>query len=867
MIRLDDLLTATAGMLMTGQEHNHAAIVFNGYCFDSRRAHPGELFVALKTDRGDGHDFVTEALARGCTGALVEAGRMPRDAQLKPQTPIIAVDDTFKALSGYAAFIVRKHGTPIIAVTGSVGKTSAREAIAAVLSRKHNVFRNPANFNGRLGLPIALGALEPQHNILVLEMATDAPGEIHELCQIAPPQVGIVTNVSETHLATFGTLSAVAAEKGMLIEALPENGLAILNRDDARVWAMRARTQAAVIGVRADTPLKLASVIAREIGHHFAIPEDDIDTALRDLPTLPGRMRPLRGMNGATLIDDTFSAGPASMRAAIDAVIAGRIAESPPEAKNPNSLLSTLSQTFLVLGDMDQLGDEAIHLHRDIGAYIATKTSLVAVNLQSPISNLLLITLGELAGHIAAGALDAGMDTAHVITTYTARDAHDAVTSRANAGDIVLVKGDTSARMERVVAALLADHADVSLLARQEPGWPQSASRVRLAQPTRPTWLEIDLDAIAHNARAIKQHIGPDVTLMAVLKANGYGHGAVKAARTALNNGAGVCGVASLNEAIALRAGNIDEPILILGYTPAWLAREALMRNLSVTLYDVDIARSFSRAATELGRAARVHIKIDSGMGRLGVLPEHAVAFIRMAAQLPGIEIEGVFTHFSCADSDAQYTRHQLARFQDVLREGNIVTHDQPVPPGGLAVTYLHAANSAATLALPEARLNMVRVGLSLYGLSPFSPAGDPDNPAIHLQAQLRPALAWKTTIAQVKTLPAGHPVSYGATYRCPDERRIAVIPVGYADGFRRAPAHATEVLVRGQLAQIVGRVCMDQTMIDVTDIAGVRIGDEVVVIGRQGNEKITVEEMAEHFGTINYEVVSAILSRVPRVS
>jgi len=326
------------------------------------------------------------------------------------------------------------------------------------------------------------------------------------------------------------------------------------------------------------------------------------------------------------------------------------------------------------------------------------------------------------------------------------------------------------------------------------------------------------------------------VTLMAVLKANGYGHGAVKAARTALNNGAGYCGVASLNEAIALRAGNIDEPILILGFTPAWLAREALMRNVSVTLYDLDIARAFSRAALELGRTARVHIKVDSGMGRLGVLPEHAAAYIRTVAQLPGIEIEGVFTHFACADSDPKYTRHQLAQFRDVLREGNIVMRGQRMSPGALAVTWLHAANSAATLSLPEARLNMVRVGLSMYGLSPFSPASDPDDPAIRLQTQLRPALAWKTTIAQVKTLPAGHPVSYGATYRCPDERHIAVIPVGYADGFRRAPAHATEVLVRGQRALIVGRVCMDQTMIDVTDIAGVRIGDEGVIASVLGS-------------------------------
>jgi alanine racemase len=345
---------------------------------------------------------------------------------------------------------------------------------------------------------------------------------------------------------------------------------------------------------------------------------------------------------------------------------------------------------------------------------------------------------------------------------------------------------------------------------------------------------------------------------MAVLKADGYGHGAVKAARTALNNGAAMCGVASLNEAVALRAARIEEPILILGYTPAWHAREALLRDVAVALYDLDVARAFSRAAQDLQRPARAHIKIDTGMGRLGVLPEQALDFIGAVAALPGVEIEGLFTHFSCADTDPDFTRLQLDRFRQVV----------DALPAAARPRLLHAANSAAALAYPDARLDMVRVGLALYGLSPF-PAGRPpaDPQAAETLAALRPALAWKTTIAQVKALPDGAPVSYGATYRCQGERRIAVIAVGYADGFRRAPQHFGEVLVRGSRAPIVGRVCMDQTMIDVTDIPAARVGDEVVLIGRQGGQAITAEDVAARLGTINYEVVSAILPRVPRVT
>ena len=288
----------------------------------------------------------------------------------------------------------------------------------------------------------------------------------------------------------------------------------------------------------------------------------------------------------------------------------------------------------------------------------------------------------------------------------------------------------------------------------------------------------------------------------------------------------------------------------MLGYTPAWQAREALLNDITVTLFSTDVARAFSKAAGELNRRARVHVKVDTGMGRLGLLPHEALSFLQEIADLPHLEIEGLFTHFSVADSDPDYTRWQLARFSEVLEE---------VHHAGFTIRYIHAANSAALLTLPEARFNLVRAGIALYGLAP--------SPQTPLPEGFRPALAFKTQIAQVKTLPPGSYVSYGNTYQTRGYERIAVIPVGYADGFRRAPRHWGEVLVKGQRAPIVGRVCMDQTMINATHIPHVRQGDEVVLIGRQGEEEITVDEVAERLGTINYEVVSEILARVPRVT
>jgi alanine racemase len=252
----------------------------------------------------------------------------------------------------------------------------------------------------------------------------------------------------------------------------------------------------------------------------------------------------------------------------------------------------------------------------------------------------------------------------------------------------------------------------------------------------------------------------------------------------------------------------------------------------------------------DLHRTAQVHIKVDTGMGRLGLLPDQVIPFVEEIRDLPGLALEGIFTHFSTADgADLEYTRQQLVHFQRVLeRLARIGVHFRTI----------HCANSAAILRLPESHFNMVRLGLAMYGLQP--------SPHVSLPAGFRPALAWKTTIAQVKALSPGQYVSYGNTYRTEKEEVIAVIPVGYADGFRRAPTRWQAVLVHGQRAPLVGQVCMDQTIVNVSHIPNVRVGDEVVLIGHQGKDQITAEEVASWLGTINYEVISEILARVPRV-
>ncbi|RME76356.1 MAG: alanine racemase [Chloroflexi bacterium] len=369
-----------------------------------------------------------------------------------------------------------------------------------------------------------------------------------------------------------------------------------------------------------------------------------------------------------------------------------------------------------------------------------------------------------------------------------------------------------------------------------------------LELPGRPTWAEINLDALARNVQILADTARP-ARLMAVVKANAYGHSAEAIARTALDSGAQWLGVATLAEGVILRLAGITAPILVLGYLPDSQAADALKFDIRATVFNHSTVQAFSRAAQEAGRTARLHLKVDTGMGRLGLLPDQVVPFLQ-AARLPGVEIEGIFTHFARADeADLSPTLAQLARFRTLLSELDRL---------GLRPSITHAANTAATIRLPEARFDMVRTGIGLYGLRPSPETPLPDGMA--------PVLSLKSTVGQVKTLPPGSPIGYGATYHTRGEETIAIIPVGYADGFRRAPTTWGEVLVHGQRAPLVGRVSMDQAAINITHIPNVQPGDEVVLVGRQGGDEITVDEIAARLGTINYEVVSQILARVPRL-
>ncbi|MDE6852520.1 MAG: alanine racemase [Lachnospiraceae bacterium] len=364
-------------------------------------------------------------------------------------------------------------------------------------------------------------------------------------------------------------------------------------------------------------------------------------------------------------------------------------------------------------------------------------------------------------------------------------------------------------------------------------------------------WAEVDLDAIYHNVAAAKALTRPGTRLMAVIKADGYGHGAVPLAEV-LDPLADAYGVAIVEEGIELRQAGVTKPILILGYTPESLYEPMLDYDITATVYTREMASSLSETALHRGKRAKVHIKLDTGMSRIGFLPDQkSLHEIQQIAAMPGIEIDGCFTHFARMDErDKGRAEEQFRRYMDFTEQ---------IEAAGIPLPVKHVSNSAGIIEMPEVNLDMVRDGICIYGLYPSEEVSKDLLPLI-------PAMQWKARVSHVKTLPAGVEIGYGGTYTTQGETKVATIPLGYADGYPRSLSNRGSVLIHGQRAAILGRVCMDQFMVDVTEIPDVQTGSLVTLFGRDGDVVLPVEEVADLSGSFNYEFVCDVGRRVPRV-
>ncbi|MDN4070651.1 alanine racemase [Paenibacillus vini] len=373
----------------------------------------------------------------------------------------------------------------------------------------------------------------------------------------------------------------------------------------------------------------------------------------------------------------------------------------------------------------------------------------------------------------------------------------------------------------------------------------------------RPTQAVIDLDALYSNYTELRQGLPSDMKLLACVKANAYGHGAATVAKELERYGADYLSVAFLDEALELRRAGVKIPVLILGYTPPHGVRTAWEHDITLTVFSWEVLETIRDLdPSEFPHKLKVHIKIDSGMGRLGLLPgEEAVAFIRNALQIPHVEVEGMYTHYATADEeDKSYTLEQYRRFQEVvdaLRE-----HEIHIP-------IIHTGNSAVAIDIPELSCRMVRIGIALYGLYPSD--------EVHRdRIKLRPILSLTTELVRVKTMPPHSAISYGAKYVTDRDERIGTIPIGYADGYSRLLGGKAQVLIRGRRVPVVGTICMDQCMVSLQPLAEeaeeIQAGEEVVLIGQQSGGQITADELASMLGTIHYEVICMLAHRVPRL-
>lgn len=370
--------------------------------------------------------------------------------------------------------------------------------------------------------------------------------------------------------------------------------------------------------------------------------------------------------------------------------------------------------------------------------------------------------------------------------------------------------------------------------------------------PSR-VYVGVDLAAISDNIQKIKDRVGPDVKVLAVVKTDGYGHGAVAMAHVLNEIGVYAFAVATIDEARELRVSGIRNPILILGYVFPNDLQDVIDYNVTSTVFSLESAKMIADYAAKRGKVAKIHIKLDTGMGRIGFVPsEDSKREIKEIFELPNIEVEGVFSHFATADeADLTFANSQAELFENFVDE---------LEKDGYHFAIRHICNSAGVLAMNEHYDNMVRAGIIIYGLMPSNEVHNRD------EIDLTPALELVSHVAYVKEVDADFAVSYGSTYKTTGKTKIATIPVGYGDGYPRALSNKGRVLINGTYAPIIGRVCMDQFMVDVTNVPNCKQGDEVILIGRQGEDEISVDEVAAKAGTINYEIICGINKRVPRI-
>jgi alanine racemase len=848
MINLYDILDSADGQLF-GEA---AAQIFSSFSFDPTSTRQGDLFVALKTETHDGHAHMEEAVKAGALGLMCTH---PPTFDTQGITVMI-MRDVEAALLRWTRYILQKYGVTVLAILGERGKVAAGHACAQILSGRYAVHHRPTDYAGRFSVPLGLSGLNSSHQLAIVEVNTLGLDDLSDLGVALSPAVALITSYSGSDSP------AALAPLRHFLNHLPSDGLAVLNFDQAPLRSLAREIPVPSLTVSVDrdgtsfgadltaynlllaldktgfdlrygserhlgkwTPLLgaphlYAALMGLAVGLSFDVPLSEGLTALTRLSPLPGRLRPLAGYQDSLLLDHSANADLGDFQASLEWLKGLRPASSAHETQIGQ--VSPHGKIFVVVGELNEAP----------GADLRS----IAQNLRECAD--VLVTEGEGAARWVKLAVEAGFPLAFTAMTYSPLDAALTVKRQLSPKDVVLISGNASARLERVVTELLKDPADHRHLARYD-----ASPSLQNERPPYASWLQVDLDAIARNTRRLADLLGPDVTLMAVVKGDAYGHGLIPVSTTALLNGAAWLGVSTLEEGLQVREAGLTAPVLILGHVPSNAAAVLLRHNLTPSLFDANIARAWSRVAHSLGKTLAVHVRLDLGDGGLGLPYEEAPIFFRTLGRMESLQIEGIYAH--PLDSDPSRAEVLLGRFNDTLLL---------LGAGGIKPQYRHLADSTLALHLPSARLNMVRCGAALFGLNIH-----PDHP---LPESFQPALTWKSTIVQVKRQggrieisPSGQPITHKA-------RPVGILPLGYADGLPLEAEKWGGVLLRGQRAPLVGKVGFYQTLVDLSGFEDVHVGEEVILLGGE----IRPEAIAKAFGGRADELLSILGRKLPRL-
>jgi len=757
---------------------------------DSRKiTYPAHsLFFALISDRRDGHDFIASAYQAGVRAFVVSK---PIDQTLFPDAVFLVVADTLTALQQLAGYHRSQFSYPVIGITGSNGKTVVKEWLYQLLKWDYSIVRSPRSYNSQIGVPLSVWKMNSNHTLAIFEAGISRPGEMEKLAAIIRPTIAVLTTMGPAHDEGFLDRGHKLAEKLKLFE-----GAIAPERVQLESWIFLGdRTQLTdVNGETITIPFTdKASIenvltcwsVMRQLGYSI----ETIAPRMLELQPVGMRLEIKKGLNQSLILNDTYSLDLDSLSIALEQL---------------KRLSDELTRT-VILTDLPEGGQREYD-------------SLIDLLIQQGVKRL--ITIGpQFSAYLKERSL--GLSDRLSLEIYPDRETFEKRFSpHQHQREAILIKGARSFQLEKILPLLEA----------------------QLHQ----TRLEIDLSALRHNIRAYQSVLQPGVKIMAMVKSFAYGSGGVEIARVMQEEGIAYLGVAYADEGVALRAGGIGLPIMVMNTEPA--AFDAMLEHrLEPVLYSMEMVRAFSRFLSEQGEVHYpVHFEMETGMNRLGIVDTELDALIDLLEQESFLQTRSVFSHLA-AGEDPESDRFSTAQFE------RLQTGIEQIERVHGTRFLRHIANSAAAIRQPAWQLDMVRIGIGLYGI----------DPAVSDRISLKPVARLLATVAQIKDLLSGDSVSYNRRMIADRPMRIATIRLGYADGYpRRLGNGIGSVILHGQHASVLGTVCMDMFMVDVTNIPAVKTGDSAIVFGPE----LPLTELAQQAGTIPYEIMTGISQRVKRV-